>query len=82
MTIDEAIEELDGKEKGTRFNRLVSICTEIFGKPSVAGSHHIFKTPWQGNPRINLQEEKGKAKSYQVEQVLKALRKKKLQEKE
>ena len=77
MTIDEAIKELSGNEKNIRFKRLVSICTEIFGKPRVIGSHHIFKTPWQGDPRINLQKEKAKAKPYQVDQVLRALRKKK-----
>ena len=77
MTIDEAIKELSGNENNTRFNRLVKICTEIFGKPRIVGSHHIFKTSWQGDPRINLQKEKGKAKSYQVDQVLQALRKKK-----
>ena len=42
----------------------------------MSGSHHIFKTPWQGDPRINLQKGKDKnAKPYQVQQVLGALRK-------
>ena len=36
-------------------------------------SHLIFKTPWQGDPRINIQEDKGKAKAYQVRQVLLAI---------
>jgi len=40
------------------------------------GSHHIWKTPWKGDPRINLQEVKGRAKPYQVEQVIDALQKK------
>ena len=37
------------------------------------GSHTVFKTPWQGDPRINLQDDGGKAKPYQVKQVLAAL---------
>jgi hypothetical protein len=42
----------------------------------VSGSHYVFKTPWQGDPRINLQKLKGNfAKPYQVRQVLSALRK-------
>ena len=27
-----------------------------------ASSHRIYKTPWQGDPRINIQNHKGKAK--------------------
>ena len=30
----------------------------------------VFKTPWQGDPRVNIQNAKGKAKVYQVRQVL------------
>ena len=45
-----------------------------FGKPRQMGtSHLIFNTPWQGDPRINIQEDKGKAKAYQVRQVLLAI---------
>lgn len=47
-----------------------------FGKPrNMAGSHRIYKTPWQGDPRINIQNSKGKAKAYQVKQVLLAIEK-------
>jgi len=75
MTVDDAVRELEGRETNTRFQRLVTICTTFFGSPRVEGSHYIFKTPWPGDPRINLQSEKGKAKPYQVRQVVKALRK-------
>lgn len=33
----------------------------------------IFKTPWQGDPRVNIQNDHGKAKAYQVRQVLDAI---------
>lgn len=33
----------------------------------------IFKTPWQGDPRINIQDHSGLAKAYQVKQVLRAI---------
>lgn len=62
---------------GVRFERLVTICGKYFiGRPG-KGSHLIFKTPWPGDPRINLQRVKGsgEAKQYQVRQVLAALRK-------
>jgi hypothetical protein len=31
--------------------------------------------PWQGDPRINIQNSKGKARAYQVKQVLLAIEK-------
>lgn len=75
MTVDEAIGELEGHETNVRFARLLRVCAELFGKSRIAGSHHIFETPWAGDPRINLQKEKGKAKPYQVKQVVQALKK-------
>jgi len=39
------------------------------------GSHHIYKMPWAGDPRINLQEDGNQAKPYQVQQVVRALKK-------
>ena len=57
-----------------RFNDLKKVCEAHFGKPRQAGtSHVIFKTPWAGDPRINIQDQKGKAKPYQVRQVLLAI---------
>ena len=45
-----------------------------FGEPRIQGSHHIYKTPWAGDPRINLQKDKsGDAKPYQVRQVIAAI---------
>ena len=57
-----------------RFGELRKVCEEYFGKPRQTGtSHAIFKTPWAGDPRINIQDDKGKAKAYQVRQVLLAI---------
>jgi hypothetical protein len=73
--IFESIDKLD-KAKQVTFSVLLKICEQFFGNYRVSGSHHIFKTPWQGDPRINLQKGKGKnAKPYQVRQVPNALRK-------
>jgi len=33
----------------------------------------VFKTPWPGDPRVNIQNDKGKAKAYQVRQILMAI---------
>ena len=75
MTISETIEKLEKEKGNTRFSYLVRICQENFGDPRIKGSHYIFKTPWPGDPRLNLQQDKGKAKPYQVDQVIEALTK-------
>jgi hypothetical protein len=57
------------------FADLLKICKKYFGKPRIRGSHYIFKTPWKGDPRINLQKVDKMAKSYQVRDVKKAIEK-------
>jgi len=60
--------------KGIRFNELCKVCEHYFGKPRKSGSsHRVYKTPWAGDPRINIQSSRGKAKAYQVRQVLLAI---------
>jgi predicted RNA binding protein YcfA (HicA-like mRNA interferase family) len=58
--------------EGVRFSDLVGLVEAMgYTERRQKGSHRIFTRP--GAPMINLQEEKGKAKKYQVEQVLKIL---------
>ena len=41
----------------------------FFGKPPQGeGSHQVYKTPWQRNHRITIQNHKRKFKAYQVKQ--------------
>ena len=62
--------------KNVRYQDLCKVCDFYFGNPrQTSSSHRIYKTPWQGDPRINIQQSKGKAKAYQVRQVLMALQK-------
>jgi hypothetical protein len=61
-----------------KFADLLKICEENFGHPRQScSSHMVFTTPWSGDPRINIQNDKGKAKAkaYQVRQVLLAIAK-------
>jgi len=59
---------------------LYRVCVEYFGDPRQQGtSHAVFRTPWPGDPRVNIQNDHGKAKPYQVRQVLKAIDKKEAQ---
>ena len=78
MSLEEALQTLEGHRGQIRFRDLLAICRYFFGEPRIRGSHHIFKMPWPGDPRINLQEDGSQAKPYQVQQVVRAL--KKLQE--
>jgi hypothetical protein len=59
--------------RNVQFNDLLNICIKYFGQPRTRGSHHIFKTPWIGDPRINIQKDGKMAKPYQVKSVLKAI---------
>lgn len=71
---DDIIAAMQNNPEGIRFSELIKVCDHYFGKPRKNGtSHRVYKTPWLGDPRINLQNEHGKAKAYQVKQVLLAL---------
>ena len=61
--------------QNVRYSELAKVCESYFGKPRQQGtSHSVYKTPWQGDPRVNIQcGRDGKAKAYQVNQVLKAI---------
>ena len=75
--INEILEKMQNQPKNIRFKDLVLVCEHYFGEPRQQGSSHlIFKTSWEGDPRVNIQNEKGEAKAYQVRQVLKAIEKK------
>lgn len=57
-----------------RFRDLCRVCDAYFGPARQHGSsHRVYKTPWEGDPRVNIQNRKGYAKAYQVRQVLKAI---------
>ena len=73
-TVEDIVTEMQVNPKGVRFADLCRICDHYFGYPRQKGtSHRVYKTPWQGDPRVNIQDDRGKAKAYQVRQVLKAI---------
>lgn len=70
------MEDMKRQPANVRFSDLQKLCTHFFGKPRQHGtSHAVYKTPWAGDPRINIQNTRGKAKAYQVKQVLLAIEK-------
>ena len=60
--------------KGVRRIDLAKACDHYFGEPRQQGtSHRVYKMPWQGDPRVDIQDDYGKAKPYQVRHVLAAI---------
>ena len=69
MTVEGKTDPYDVK-----FRDLCRVCEYYFGSPRrKKGSHMIYRTPWKGDPGINIQNSKGKAKAYQDKQVLGAI---------
>lgn len=74
--IKKILAELKNNPQNVNFTDLVKVCTHYFGEPRRQGtSHCVYKMPWGGDPRVNIQNDKGKAKPYQVRQVLDAIEK-------
>ena len=74
--IEVTLERIKRNPRNVRFKDLCQVCDFYFGLPRQgSGSHRIYRTPWSGDPRINIQDDKGKAKVYQVNQVLNAIEK-------
>ena len=75
-SIERLIAEMRRSPKGVRFSDLERVCRHYFGEPRRRGSsHQVFRTPWPGDPRVNIQDDHGSAKPYQVRQVLAAIEK-------
>jgi hypothetical protein len=71
---DDIVAEMRKNPKGIRYGDLCRVCDFYFGAARQAsGSHRVYKTPWPGDPRVNIQDDNGMAKVYQVRQVLKAI---------
>lgn len=79
MDIQKILKRIRESPQNIRFPELAAVCREFFGAPRQRGtSHCVFRTPWPGDPRVNIQDKNGMGKPYQVKQVLAAI--KKLQE--
>ncbi len=77
--IENILKKMKRSQKGICFNELKKVCEHYFGPPRQSDSSHcIYKTPWHGDPRINIENQKGKAKAYQVKQILLAIEKREM----
>ncbi|MDE0142869.1 MAG: hypothetical protein OXI80_15205 [Caldilineaceae bacterium] len=71
--MDNTLAKIRRNPRNVRFDDLRKVCDRYFGHPRQRGSHLFYRTPWQGEPLVNIQRIKGMAKPYQVRQVLKAI---------
>jgi hypothetical protein len=73
-SVSDLVAQMRRSPKGVSFRDLCKVCDFHFGEPRQSGSsHRVYKTPWQGDPRVNIQNASGKAKPYQVRQVMAAI---------
>ena len=73
--LDDLIVQMRDNPQSVRYADACTVANAFFGEPRQQGtSHRVWKMPWAGDPRVNMQQDKdGKAKAYQVQQLLKAL---------
>ena len=73
-SVEKLLEQMRRETVNVNFKDLKKVGETYFGKPRQSGSSQaVFKTPWPGDPRVNIQNANGKAKPYQVKQVLQAI---------
>jgi hypothetical protein len=73
--VDELLEQMRTNPSDVRLTDACKVVSAFFGQPrQQRTSHRVWKMPWPGDPRVNLQLGKGgKAKAYQVRQALQAI---------
>jgi len=73
-TVGKIVAAMRENPQNVRYADLHKVCEHYFGPARrTGGSHAVFKTPWPGDPRVNIQNSNGQAKAYQVRQVLAAI---------
>ncbi len=73
-SVADLVEHMRRNPKDVRFSDACRVCEHYFGCPRMnRTSHKVYKAPWGDNPRVNIQNSKGKAKAYQVKQILRAI---------
>jgi hypothetical protein len=62
--VGELLKRIKNNPNGIRFAELIKICDFYFGESRQSGSSHkIYKTPWPGDPRVNIQQWKSESLS-------------------
>jgi len=76
QSVAKILAQMRANPRNVSYADLAKVCEHHFGTPRMTGgSHAVYKTPWPGDPRVNIQNDHGRAKPYQVRQVLAAIEK-------
>lgn len=76
-SVEKIVSAMRSNSQNLAYKDLLKVCEHHFGQPRHSGtSHAVFKMPWAGDPRVNIQNDRGNAKAYQVRQILAAIDKK------
>jgi hypothetical protein len=65
-SVEKIVAAMRVNPRNVRYDDLAKVCEHYFGPP---------RTPWHGDPRVNIQNDHGRAKAYQVRQVVAAIEK-------
>ena len=74
VRINRLVTQLEDQPQTASFSDLAKVCDYYFGRPSQKSvSQLVYRTPWQKDPYVNIQNKQGKAALYQVKRVLVAI---------
>lgn len=71
--IERHLARLKSSQGDMAFREVKQLCDHYFGLPRIRGSHCIYTMPWRDDPRVNIQNRKGRVAAYQVKQVARAI---------
>jgi len=72
--IEDLVARMRANPTGIRFAEAIRVCDHFFGQPTGSGtSHRVYRMPWAGDPRVNIQSDHGFAKAYQIRQIIRAI---------
>lgn len=73
-SVAKILAEMRANPRNISYAELAKVCEHHFGPArNTGGSHAVYKTPWPGDPRVNIQNDHGRAKAYQVTQAIEKL---------
>ncbi len=74
--ISRLITQIEDHPEAASFSDLAKVCDYYFGKPSQKSvGQLVYRTPWQKDPYVNIQNKQGRAALYQIKRILVAITK-------
>ena len=73
--IDDVLEGIERDPTDVTYDDALAVCRHLFGEPAIStASQAVFRTPWPRDPRLSVQNVKGRVKPHQVSVILRAAR--------